>query len=147
MTEYEVRRLDWDAAFDDAYDVRREVFIDEQDVPEEIELDGKDADAIHFVAYDSDDTPVGTARLRVVDDATGKAERVAVRAANRGHGLGEQLMKDLEREAEDRGCSRILLHAQTRVEGFYSGLGYETISDVFEEAGIPHVEMVKELDD
>lgn len=145
MSDYEVRRLDWDEAFDDAYDVRRDVFIDEQDVPEEMELDGDDEDAIHFVAYD-DGHPVGTARLRLVDEDTGKAERVSVRKEYRKEGLGRLLMEALEDEARQRGCSEIHLHGQTQVEDFYAALGYRTVSDVFEEAGIPHVEMVKELD-
>ena len=148
MTAYEARRFDGETAFPDAYEVRRDVFIEEQDVDEEIEMDGNDDEATHFVVYDTEtDRPVGTARIRYIDDETAKAERVAVRSSYRGEGLGRRLMELLEGEARDQGRSRISLHAQTAVEGFYRTLGYETVSDEFVEANIPHVEMEKELED
>lgn len=128
----------------DAYLVRKRVFIDEQDVPEAIELDGHDRDAIHFVAYEGD-APVGTARLRFIDDETAKPERVAVRQSYRGRGIGTALMDAVETEALDRGSTRAFIHAQTAVQEFYAARGYEPRGDTFEEAGIPHIEMVKEL--
>jgi len=124
--------------------VRRAVFIDEQGVPEDIEMDGRDDEAVHFVARDDGD-PVGAARLREVEPGVGKVERVAVIADRRGEGLGRRLMKRLETAAADRGIDRLVMHAQTHVEAFYERLGYETTSDVFEEAGIDHVEMEKGL--
>ena len=147
MTAYEAERFEGEAAFPDAYEVRRDVFIEEQDVPEAIEMDGRDDEATHFVVYDTDaGRPVGTARLRYIDDDTAKAERVAVLAEYRGEGLGRRLMELVEAEARGRGRERIDLHAQTAVEGFYETLGYETVSDEFMEADIPHVEMEKRLD-
>ncbi len=146
MADYELRRFDGESAFPDAYDVRRQVFIEEQGVPEEIELDGKDDEATHFVIYDADTgQPIGTARLRFVDDDTGKAERVAVLAEYRDKGVGRRLMHSLESEARARGATMITLHAQTTVEEFYQALGYETTSEEFIEADIPHVEMEKEI--
>lgn len=145
MTAYRVQRLSGADDLDAAFAVRRRVFIDEQEVPEDVEMDGNDDAATHFVAYEqTHGEPVGTARLRVMGD-TGKAERVAVLADHRGDGLGTRLMEHVEADARDRGCALMRLHAQTHVEAFYSKLGYETVSDVFEEADIPHVEMVKEL--
>ena len=147
MTVYEAERFDGEAAFPDAYEVRRDVFIEEQDVPEEIEMDGRDETATHFVVYDTEaDRPVGTARIRYVDEDTAKAERVAVLAEYRGEGLGRRLMELVEAEAREQGCTSVDLHAQTAVEGFYETLGYETVSDEFIEADIPHVEMEKRLD-
>ena len=146
MTDYEVRRVDGDATLFHAHAVRRAVFIDEQGVPEDIEMDDQDDEATHFVIYDAEaEHPVATARLRGSDEETAKAERVAVHADYRGEGLGTQLMELLEEEARSAGCSRVELHGQTTVEKFYQDLGYRTVSDEFEEAGIPHVEMVKEL--
>jgi predicted GNAT family N-acyltransferase len=150
MTGYETQRFDGETAFPDAYEVRRDVFIEEQDVDEAIEMDGNDDDATHFVIYDTDgdgDQPVATARVRYKDADTAKAERVAVLAEYRGEGLGRRLMELLEDEARATGHSQIDLHAQTAVEGFYRALGYETVSDEFVEAGIPHVEMEKEIGD
>lgn len=143
---YQVRRIPGDGSLDAAFEIRREVFVDEQDVDEDIEYDGRDEDSIHFVVTDSKtDTPVGTARLRVTDGGVGKPERVAVRKSYRGEGLGQRLMDHIESEAREQGCRRTLLHAQTHVIEFYRNLGYEVTSDEFEEAGIPHVEMEKQL--
>ncbi len=146
MSRYEIERTDDDVPAD-AIAVRRAVFVDEQDVPEAIEMDGADERATHFVVNDTArGEPVGVARLRVPDETTGKAERVAVLKPYRGEGLGTRLMERVESTARDRGCSRVKLDAQTHVEAFYEKLGYETVSDVFYEAGIPHVRMVADLD-
>jgi predicted GNAT family N-acyltransferase len=132
---------------EDAFDVRRDVFIEEQGVDEDEEMDGRDDEATQFVAYggESDDYPVGTARVRTPADDVGKVERVAVRETYRRRGVGKALMERVEAWASDHGFETLKLHAQTHVEAFYADLGYETTSDVFEEAGIDHVAMRKEL--
>lgn len=143
---YHVSRIPGSGTLEDAFAVRRAVFIDEQDVDEEIEMDGKDGDAIHFVIVDAEtDTAAGTARLRTPDGEYAKPERVAVREAYRGEGFGARLMGLIESEARTQGCERSVLHAQKQVVDFYRGLGYEVTSDEFEEAGIVHVEMEKQL--
>ena len=146
----------------DAFAVRRAVFVDEQGVDEEIEWDEHDephAAATHFVAYD-DGEPIGAARFRVpsVDTdstgvnaaettaPTGKVERVAVAADRRGEGWGVRLMDAVEERAREDGFGHLTLHAQTRVRDFYERLGYIAHGDVFYEAGIPHVSMTKPLD-
>lgn len=143
---YEVTRIPGDGVLENAFEIRRAVFVDEQDVDEDIEYDGRDEESIHFVITDAEtDTPAGTARLRTTGDGTGKPERVAVRKSYRGEGLGKRLMEHIESEAREQGCQRTLLHAQTHVIEFYRDLGYEVTSDEFEEAGISHVEMEKQL--
>jgi len=134
-----------EAARADAFSVRRAVFVDEQGVPEDLEWDDHDEgeETHHFVAYDGE-TPVGAARLRPKDESTGKVERVATLEERRGEGIGRALMNELEDAARDEYDS-LVLHAQTHAEPFYLHLGYETTSDVFDEAGIPHVEMAKRL--
>ena len=144
MTDATVVVLPDDADLEPAFEVRRDVFVDEQGVDEAIEIDGKDPDADHVLAR-KDGKPVATARLRVIDETAGKVERVAVLADYRNLGIGRQVMDRIELLAGDRSLERLELHAQTHVEGFYERLGYETVSDVFEEAGIPHVEMIKQL--
>jgi predicted GNAT family N-acyltransferase len=146
MPDYEAHRVGDGATLPQAHAVRRAVFIDEQGVPEDVEMDGKDDEATHFVVYDADaGEPVGTARVRSLDAETAKVERVAVRPQHRGNGLGERLMDLAEDAAREQGHTRVRLHAQTAVESFYESLGYETVSDEFEEANIPHVEMQKRL--
>ncbi|ELY93282.1 N-acetyltransferase GCN5 [Natrialba chahannaoensis JCM 10990] len=144
---------------EDAFDVRYDVFVDEQDVDEELEYDEHDepdAEAVHFVAYAADSadpsdtdpetaTPIGAARLRIVDQTTGKVERVAVLESHRGTGVGRALMDTLEAEARGQSLETLTLHAQTHAAGFYEGLGYEIYGDEFEEAGIPHVAMERSL--
>ena len=122
-------------------ELRRRVFVEGQGVPEALELDGRDADSLHFVAREGDQL-VGTARLRPVDGAA-KAERVAVLESHRKRGVGRQLMRALEEEARARGLSRFVLNAQLEVVAFYEGLGYAPRGEIFEEAGIPHQRMEK----
>lgn len=133
----------------DAFDVREAVFVVEQGISADLEYDehdDPDADARHFVAYD-DGRPVGAARLRTYEPGVGKVERVAVRSDVRGEGWGRRLMTAVREVAKDSGHDRLRLHAQVRVSGFYDALGYETVDGPFEEAGIPHVAMVLELDE
>ncbi|WP_203229102.1 GNAT family N-acetyltransferase [Halobellus captivus] len=136
-----------DAERRDAFDLRRAVFVEEQGVDEEIEWDEHDepdADATHFVAYDDGDV-VGAARFRGVDGEVGKVERVAVAADRRGEDWGRRVMDAVESHAHADGFDRLALHAQTQVRGFYERLGYDAFGEEFEEAGIPHIEMEKEL--
>ncbi|QLC34270.1 GNAT family N-acetyltransferase [Halarchaeum sp. CBA1220] len=139
-----VTRVEDDAERADALDVRYAVFVDEQGVPEDVEVDEHEADATHYVAY-VDGNPVGAARYREHDDETVKVERVAVRESHRGEGWGAHLMDAVETDAREAGYERAVLHAQTPVVGFYEARGYEVIGETFEEAGIPHVEMAKPL--
>ena len=149
-----VRRVETDDELADALAVRRTVFVDEQGVPPDLETDAFDDPdaATHVVAYDGD-TAVGAARLRTYEGemaieespTRAKVERVAVLAERRGEGWGARLMDAVEAEARRAGFDRLVLHAQTPVEDFYRARGYRTVGEEFEEAGIPHVEMTREL--
>ncbi|MBV0922827.1 GNAT family N-acetyltransferase [Halomicroarcula limicola] len=145
MTAYDCYVGSDGALGDRARSVRRTVFIEEQGVSEAEEMDDKDGVATHVLLTDGDE-PVATARLRLVGEATAKVERVAVLADYRGEGLGVRVMDAVETVAGDRGATEAKLHGQTQVRGFYERLGYEAVGEEFEEAGIPHVEMVKPLD-
>ncbi|WP_222920081.1 GNAT family N-acetyltransferase [Natrinema sp. SYSU A 869] len=140
----EVRVADTERAREDAFAVRRTVFVEEQGVDEELEYDDHDETAVHFVAYD-DREPIGAARLREYEAGGGKVERVAALESRRAEGVGRALMEALERRAIDSGFAALKLHAQTRAADFYRSLGYERRGTEFEEAGIPHVEMRKSL--
>ncbi|RSK29282.1 GNAT family N-acetyltransferase [Bacillus sp. HMF5848] len=128
---------------DDAYYVRKVVFIDEQNVPEEEEMDQFDETSEHFVVYDGD-KPVGAGRFRVVD-GYGKVERICIMKSHRGKGLGNLLIHAIEAYAKDTNVAKTKLNAQTHAEAFYKKLGYETVSDEFMDAGIPHVTMIKNM--
>jgi predicted GNAT family N-acyltransferase len=148
-----VRRVETDADLEAALAVRRRVFVDEQGVPPDLEVDEYDelGAATHFLATDGD-TPVGAARLRPYgsddhepDGRRAKVERVAVLSERRGEGFGARLMDGVEATAEAQGFDTLVLHAQTAVEGFYDARGYRVVGETFEEAGIPHVEMVRDV--
>ncbi|ELY72680.1 GNAT family N-acetyltransferase [Natrinema pallidum] len=145
MDDLEVRAAETDRERDDAFAVRRAVFVEEQGVDEELEYDDHDETAVHFVAYDGAE-PIGAARLREYEAGVGKVERVAVRKSHRDDGVGRALMNALEQRAIDAGITALKLHSQTRAADFYRSLGYERHGEEFEEAGIPHVEMRKAID-
>lgn len=144
---YHIVRVTSPQQLDDAMSVRKAVFIEEQGVPADLEIDEHDqldSGTIHFVAY-LDEQPVGASRLRPYAPGVGKVERVAVSQAARGTGLGREIMLAMEETARKEGFQRLKLNAQTHALRFYEKLGYEPYGDVFEEAGIEHIAMEKPL--
>ncbi|MBP1947212.1 GNAT family N-acetyltransferase [Virgibacillus litoralis] len=126
-----------------AYNVRTAVFVDEQNVPPEEELDAFDEQAIHLIGYDND-KPIAASRVRFVD-SYGKLERICVLKDERGKSNGAQMIESMEAIIKNEGYDKAKLNAQTHAIDFYQRLGYKTISGEFMDAGIPHVAMVKEL--
>ncbi|MGC4047259.1 MAG: GNAT family N-acetyltransferase [Armatimonas sp.] len=139
-----VRLCTSDAEIEQAFSVRRAVFIEEQGVPESLEHDTDDATAYHFLLTDAD-SPIGAARLLRRNDTLGKVGRVAILATRRSGGLGRTLMDGIEAEARSHGFTHLYLHAQTPVVGFYERLGWQAEGDEFYEADIPHYKMSKTL--
>jgi predicted GNAT family N-acyltransferase len=124
--------------------LRREVFIEEQGVSPDDEIDDQDDSAIHLLAL-AGSAPVGTARL-LVKGGTGKIGRVCVRAPARGTGLGAALIRAaLEELRQQPGVKVATLGAQSHATGFYEKLGFRVVGDEFIDAGIPHREMVLDL--
>jgi predicted GNAT family N-acyltransferase len=132
-----------DADLAECFALRHEVFVLEQGVARDLELDGLDASARHWIAR-CGESIVGTARARTIGrDA--KAERVAVRSDRRGAGVGRGLMTAIEAWARTAGLDAVRLNAQADAVPFYEGLGYAIEGPEFEEAGIPHRSMRKML--
>ncbi|CEI82367.1 putative N-acetyltransferase YjcF [Oceanobacillus oncorhynchi] len=128
------------------FEIRKEIFVKEQEVSEEEEFDAfdsLDADCNHILVY-YDNKPVGTGRVRAVEEV-GKLERICILKPYRKYGLGKVIVQSLEEIVLQKGLTRAKLHGQTHVEGFYHKLGYETVSDEFLEDGIPHYLMVKQF--
>ncbi len=124
--------------------LRRTVFIEEQGVPEADEVDDKDEGAIHLLAS-MDGMPVGSARLLVLGEV-GKIGRVCVLKSARGTGLGAQIMRAaVARFRSVPGVTKVKLGAQTHALGFYEHLGFTAYGPEFDDAGIPHREMVLPL--
>jgi predicted GNAT family N-acyltransferase len=127
-----------------AYAIRRRVFIEEQRVPEEIELDADDALAFHVLATVSGDA-IGCGRMLDHGDSEVKIGRMAVLPQFRGTGIGRDILRFLMDRARARGLRKAVLHAQLSAEGFYLKEGFTPIGDVFDEAGIAHRKMEKLL--
>ncbi|MBL4915793.1 GNAT family N-acetyltransferase [Szabonella alba] len=124
--------------------LRRIVFIEEQGVSEADEIDDLDDEAIHLLAL-QDGRPVGSARL-LIRGETGKIGRVCVLRAARGTGLGAALIRAAIAEFRALpGIKRAKLGAQTHALGFYEGLGFAAEGPVYDDAGIPHRDMVLQL--
>jgi predicted GNAT family N-acyltransferase len=129
-----------------ALDLRVEVFVNEQKVPAEEELDQYDVSpeaARHVLVMDGDE-PAAAGRFIPYDLDTAKLQRIAVRKKYRGQGVGRQLISALEEWAKEQGFTKGLLDAQCQAEPFYEKLGYRALSpETFMDAGIPHIRMVK----
>ncbi|NNL34334.1 MAG: GNAT family N-acetyltransferase [Silicimonas sp.] len=123
--------------------IRRKVFIEEQGISFDDDVDGKDPTAIHLIATDGENA-VGTARL-LISGEVGNIARVAVLKESRGQGFGKALVLFALDELRRQGASRAMLGAQTSATGFYEALGFAAIGPEFIDAGIPHREMVLEL--
>jgi len=139
--EITIQIVDWKEGQEKLTSVRRRVFVEEQRVPETLELDGRDPEMIHALALHGEH-PVGTARM----DRDGHIGRVAVLKEYRGRRIGDSLMEALEEEARRIGLKEIRLNAQVSAEGFYSRRGYVREGAIFEEAGINHITMSKKTD-
>lgn len=140
MADFEILEITEAADREMAFAIRRRVFCDEQRVDPAEEFDGLDDGCRQYLAR-RDGRPVGTARLRETGPGAVKIERVAVLATERRCGIGAALMARAIADARAGGASEIVIHAQCHAEHFYAGLGFRTVGDVFDEAGIPHVRM------
>ncbi|MBW4543163.1 MAG: GNAT family N-acetyltransferase [Symplocastrum torsivum CPER-KK1] len=124
--------------------IRIQVFQVEQGVDPALEFDGLDETAEHILAY-LDNQPVGTLRIRYLDNQLAKIERLAVLSAARGQGIGRKLTEKAIEVIEQKEISKVMIHAQEYAKGLYEKLGFEQVGGIFEEAGIPHVKMTKHL--
>lgn len=140
-----VRTGDWATLGADAQRLRTTVFVEEQQIPKELEWDAADASALHAVAYNRLGLAVGTGRLLPHQPGVVKVGRMAVNRVLRGGQVGRQLLNALMDAAAQRGEREVMLHAQRSAEGFYRRLGFEQRGEAFEEAGIVHVEMHRRL--
>ena len=132
----EVRSRD---RLEQAFAVRRAVFVEEQGVDEALEIDGRDDEAQHLLAL-HDGQPVGTLRVSWIEDGrVAKIERVAVLPRARGAKVGRGLVEAALATARVTAAEAAMLHAQTTVQGFYAKLGFVALGPEFIEDGIPHI--------
>ncbi|SCC01631.1 Predicted N-acyltransferase, GNAT family [[Bacillus] enclensis] len=132
-----------ESQFEEVFSVRKTVFVQEQNVPLEEEIDEHENQSTHFILYDGD-RPAGAGRFRLLD-GIGKVERICVLKSLRGKGAGREIMQAIEQYAAGRSISKLKLNAQTYAIPFYERLGYEVVSEEFMDAGIPHRTMIKTI--
>jgi YbgC/YbaW family acyl-CoA thioester hydrolase len=125
--------------------VRTEVFVHEQGIPKELEWDTEDNTAVHALVSNRLGQPLATGRLLQHAPGVGRIGRMAVKKALRATRVGRAVLEALVQAAAQRGDHEVLLHAQTSAEGFYLRCGFVSRGEVYEEAGIPHIEMFKVL--
>ncbi len=136
-----VRTADFANDYADLRRIRFAVFVDEQRVPEELELDDRDPHCTHVLALDDAGTAIATGRI----DADGKIGRVAVLKSARRTGAGRAVMEELHRIARARSLTTVWCNAQTAAVPFYQRLGYTAAGPYFYEAGIEHIRMHRSL--
>lgn len=141
IVDYRVASGDWATLGAMAMAVRARVFILEQGVPAAIERDAHDATSRHVVAFGPDGEAIGTGRLL----PDGHIGRLAVLKDWRGRGVGAALFERLLNLAADAGMQRLELNAQTPAAGFYARYGFTTQGTEFEEAGLPHIAMARQV--
>ncbi len=125
--------------------IRREVFVQEQHIPADLEWDSADATCLHALARNRFGLPLATGRLLEHVPGVAKIGRMAVRRSMRGAQIGRLVLDALMAEARQQGYREVLLHAQLSAENFYLRAGFQRRGAPFEEAGIGHVEMVRVL--
>ena len=143
MLEIKIAITDVEKSY--CYELRKQIFVEEQKVPIEREMDEYDESSIHFAVYDKD-TLIGTGRTRLLDNYA-KLERICILPTNRGCNIGSQLIQKIEEYWFYNGITCYRLSSQAHVAKFYEKLGYIVISEKpYIDAGILHVLMEKNLD-
>lgn len=141
--DVEVFKVIWKAGDDDlrdAHEIRKMVFIEEQNVPEEVERDKLDVSSTHIIFY-NDDVPIATGRMIFRGDSCSLG-RIAVIKEYRGKNIGKMLVENLVKKSFELGAQEIHIHAQKHAERFYERLNFIPYGELFYEGGIPHVSMV-----
>jgi len=129
-----------DKELEAAFEVRRQVFVEEQGISQDLEFDGRDSEALHMVVVDGDRV-IGTARVLFLAANQAKLERMAVLKPFRCKGIGRRVISFLNEELRKRQVKQVVLHAQYSAVGFYKSCGFEESGLPFCEAGIKHIKM------
>ena len=141
----DVRTGTWDELGREAQAIRTAVFVQEQQIPAEMEWDAADANCLHAVAFNRFGMALGTGRLLEHAPGVAKIGRMAVLQPMRGAAVGRAVLDALVAAARDRGEHELLLHAQASATGFYARAGFAVRGEPFIEAGMAHLEMVRRL--
>ena|SRR5690606_21458579 len=136
-----VRTTDWSENQDILQGIRHSVFVEEQGVPEDLEIDGKDPVAFHFLATTDSGEAVATARLLHECDEIARIGRFAVLAEHRNQGFGSYLLEKMVDYARQQGYVKLVLSAQLEAISFYEKAGFEPYGEIYLDAGLEHRSM------
>ena len=144
MSEPVYKLVENDNELEQAFQVRKRVFVDEQGISEDLELDGFDCKALHMVIQYGEMT-IGTARVLFPAPGVAKIERMAVLKNFRRKGIGSKMISFLNEELKDKNISKVIVHAQCSAAPFYKSCGFVESGVPFSEACIPHIKMEIQL--
>ena len=144
MSEFSYKLISSDSELQSAFEVRRQVFIEEQGISEDLELDGYDQEALHMVVKEGERV-IGTARVHFLGTGQAKLERMAVLRSFRRRGIGRRIISFLNEELRNRQIKQVVLHAQYSAIVFYKSCGFEESGLPFWEAAIKHIKMQRSI--
>jgi len=144
MSKFSYKLVTGDVELREAFEVRRQVFVGEQGISENLVFDGRDGEALHTVVKDGERV-IGTARVQFLADNQAKLERMAVLKRYRRKGIGREMILFLEAVLKDKQAPQVIIHAQLEVVPFYKLCGFDELGLPFWEAGIEHIKMRKQL--
>lgn len=146
-SSFTIEVIHWNDHKSELKAIREQVFIEEQGVPVELEWDDEDNNALHIIASIRNNhtrLAIGTARI-IIKNEQGHIGRIAVLPGWRKQGFGSSILQSCIDECQKRGVKTIILNAQTYILPFYQKVGFQVSSEEFEDAGIPHKQMMLSL--
>mgnify|MGYP001054568990 CR=1 FL=1 len=144
MKEFSYKLVENDSELKGAFEVRRQVFVGEQGISEDLVFNGGEGEALHIVVKDGDRV-VGTARVRFLKANQAKLERMALLEPFRRMGIGKRIISFLIEELKNRQIEKAVLHAQYETVEFYKACGFNVLGLPFWEAGIKHLKMERKF--
>jgi len=144
MSKFGYKLVTGDVELQEAFAVRRQVFVREQGISEDLVFDGHDREALHMVVKDGERI-IGSARVQFLAGNQAKLERMAVLKRYRRKGIGKEILLFLDAVWKDKQVQQVIIHAQLEVVPFYKLCGFDEFGSPFREAGIKHIKMRKQL--
>jgi len=144
MSKFSYKLVTGGAELQEAFEVRRQVFVREQSITEDLVFDGHDSEALHTVVKDGERV-IGSARVQFLTDNQAKLERMAILKHYRRKGIGKEMLLFLDTVWKDEQIQQVIIHAQLEVVPFYKLCGFDELGLPFQEAGIKHIKMRKQV--
>jgi predicted GNAT family N-acyltransferase len=144
MSKFSYKLVTGDVELQEAFEVRRQVFVREQGISEDLVFDGHDREALHVVVKDGARV-IGSARVQFLANNHAKLERMAILKRYRRKGIGREMLLFLDAVWKDKQVQQVIIHAQFEVVPFYKLCGFDELGLPFREAGVKHIKMRKRL--